>query len=162
MAEDQDAVVRTPERNGDVVRRAVEEIWNQGDLAVADELFSAGYVNHGGLIPDVVPGPESIKVGVALQRTAFPDLRVTVEHLMAEGEMVAIRWVARSRRRGGTITPSSDVDDGALGGMTFCRFSAGKVAETWTNWDAGDILRKLIAATGRSTDSGVALWSGLN
>ena len=129
---------------------------------MADELFSAAYLNHGGLIPDLVLGPEAIKVGVALQRTAYPNLRVTVEHLMAEGEMVAIRWVARSRPRGGAIHPSLEGDDGALAGMTFCRLSAGKIAESWTNWDAGDILRKLIAATGRSPDGGTVPWSVLN
>jgi hypothetical protein len=81
------------DRNGEVVRRAIEEIWNHGDLAMADTLFAAAYVNHGGLIPDVVLGPEAIRVGVALHRTAYPNLRVTVEHLMAVGEMVAVRWV---------------------------------------------------------------------
>ena len=50
------------EHNAGLVRRAVEEIWNGGDLALADVLFAPDYVNHGGLIPDLVRGPEAIKV----------------------------------------------------------------------------------------------------
>jgi len=45
------------EHNAELVRRAVEEIWNQGDLTLADVLFAPSYVNHGGLIPDLVCGP---------------------------------------------------------------------------------------------------------
>src|SRR5688572_2394875 len=66
------------ELNGAVVRRAIDEIWNQGVLETADALFAPAYINHGGLIPDLVRGPEAIKVGVALYRTAFPDFHVAV------------------------------------------------------------------------------------
>ena len=76
------------ERNRDLVRRAVEEIWNQGHLALADVLFAPTYVNHGGLIPDLLHGPEAIKSGVALYRAAFPDFYLTVE---------ALRGTTRSR-----------------------------------------------------------------
>ena len=61
--------------NEALVRRAVESIWNRGDLDLADELFAPDYVNHHGLIADVVRGPEAIKVSAALYRLAFPDLR---------------------------------------------------------------------------------------
>lgn len=47
--------------NTGVVRRAVEQIWNHADLAVGDVLFAPRYVNSGGLIPDLVSGPEAIK-----------------------------------------------------------------------------------------------------
>ena len=45
-----------------LVRRAVEAIWNRGDLDVADELFAPGFVNHNGLITDLVSGSEAIKI----------------------------------------------------------------------------------------------------
>jgi hypothetical protein len=49
-----------------LVRRVIDEIWNAGDIDLADELFASTYVNHGGLIPDLVKGPECIKFSVAL------------------------------------------------------------------------------------------------
>ena len=54
-------------QNMEVVRRAVEAIWNRGELDVADVLFASDYVNHHGLILDLV------------HRTAFPDAHITVE-----------------------------------------------------------------------------------
>lgn len=56
----------TEAHNATVVRRVVEAMWNQGDLDVADVLFTANYINHAGLIPDLVRGPEAMKVSVAL------------------------------------------------------------------------------------------------
>ena len=66
-----------------VVRRAVEEVWNQRDLDVADALFAPDYINHGGLIPDLVQGPEMIKISVALFRTAFPDFWITADDVIS-------------------------------------------------------------------------------
>jgi predicted SnoaL-like aldol condensation-catalyzing enzyme len=82
------------EHNTAVVRRVVEHIWNRGDLALADLLFAAGYVNHGGLIPDLVSGPEAIKLSVALFRTAFPAFHISIEDITAEGDTVKLHWAA--------------------------------------------------------------------
>jgi predicted SnoaL-like aldol condensation-catalyzing enzyme len=80
------------ERNAAAVLRVVEEVWNRGEIELADELFTPEYVNHNGLVPDLVSGPEAIKVSVALYRAAFPGLHVTVEGLVADGKTVAFRW----------------------------------------------------------------------
>lgn len=144
-----------------LVRRAVEEIWNQGDLALADVLFAPDYVNHGGLIPDLVRGPEAIKSGVALYRTAFPDLHITVEALAAREEMVDLRWTARGTtpapRAGSSLAPSRGGDNlpaalargaptgplGTLRGTTRSRLAAGQIAESWTSWDRVGVLQRL-------------------
>src|SRR5689334_19440358 len=83
------------EQSAALVVRAIETIWNRGDLAAADALVAPGYVNHGGLIPDLIRGPEAIKFSVALYRLAFPGLRIAVEGLRADGETVVLRWTAR-------------------------------------------------------------------
>src|SRR5690349_11955159 len=95
------AVGTSAKHNVAVVRRAVEEVWNQRDLDVADALFAHDYINHGGLIPDLVSGPEMIKISVALFRTAFPDFRVTADDVRAEGETVLLRWTAHNGARSG-------------------------------------------------------------
>jgi len=109
------------ELTGVRVHRAVEAIWNRGDLDEADRLFAAGYVDHGGLIPDLVSGPEAVKLGAALARAAFPDLRVEVEAVRAEPPAVEVRW----RARGG---------GGTLAGTTLGRLAGGRIAESWTAW----------------------------
>jgi hypothetical protein len=59
MGEYHDGWERSPPENLVVVRQAIEEIWNQGNLDVADLLFSAAYVKAGGLVPGFVRGPEA-------------------------------------------------------------------------------------------------------
>jgi predicted SnoaL-like aldol condensation-catalyzing enzyme len=136
------AVGMSAKYNVAVVRRAVEEVWNRRDLAVADALFAPDYINHGGLIPDLVPGPEMIKISVALFRTAFPDFRVTADDVRAEGETVLLRWTAHNGASSG--------EQGRLLGTTRSRFADGKIAESWTCWDNDSLLLQLevIPATG--------------
>src|ERR671931_626547 len=105
------------EQNAALVRRAIEEIWNGGDLDLADVLFAPDYVNHDGLIPDLVCGPEAIKISVALYRTAFPDLQISMEELITDGETVVLYWTAR-RTPSGELTSSSTRQPGGLTGVT--------------------------------------------
>ena len=121
--------------NVTVVRRAVDEVWNQRDLDVADALFAPDYINHGGLIPDLVQGPEMIKTSVALFRTAFPDFWISAEDVIAEGDTVLLRWTAHNG--------SSSGEQGRLLGTTRSRFAGGKIAESWTCWDSDGVLRQI-------------------
>src|SRR5918994_7537864 len=76
----------TAANNARLVRQVIEEIWNGGDLELADQVFAPDYVNHGGLIPDLGRGPEAIKIIVAVSRLAFPEFRVAVVDLLAQGQ----------------------------------------------------------------------------
>jgi len=131
------------ERGTGVVRRAVEEIWNQGDLGLADLLFAPTYVNHGGLIPDVVRGPEAIKVSVALYRTAFPGFHITVEAMRATGEIVDLRWTAHGGPPAGQAQDAPASHGDMLQGTTRGRIAANQIAESWTTWDREGVLRRL-------------------
>src|SRR5687768_3704594 len=109
-----------------LVRRAIEEIWNTGRLDIADLLFAPDYVNHGGLIPDLVHGPEAIKLSVVLYRRAFPGLHITLEDLRTTGKLVTLRWTARNSRPVGRRTSvERDQPDGVTG-MTRIHFRHGK------------------------------------
>ena len=125
------------EQNRQLVQQVIEEIWNGGNLDLADRFFAPDYVNHGGLIPDLVRGPEAIKVSVALYRAAFPQLRLTVLDLLTDGQTVAVRWSVRGRHLPAQTRDQSDDGPGAFLGMTFGRVSEDKVAESWTCWETG-------------------------
>jgi len=88
------------EGNKNVVRRLFEEVWNKGNLQVTDDLFTPNYAHHDSSTPDVGRGPESEKKRATLYRTAFPDLRLTVEDVIAEGETVVARWSCRGTHKG--------------------------------------------------------------
>jgi hypothetical protein len=119
-----------------LVQRVVDEIWNAGNLELADELFASTYVNHGGLIPDLVQGPEGIKFSVALYRAAFPGLHVAVDDLAVDKDAVILRWTAAGQAAGGSTT-------GTLTGVTRSHVVDGRVVESWTTWDAGLALERL-------------------
>jgi predicted ester cyclase len=100
------------EENKAIVRRWTEEGFGKGNLAVADEVVATDFVNHNP-VAEQRPGREGLKQAVAMLRGAFPDLRVEIEDMIAEGDRVAIRdtirgihretsasWTARSRSTG--------------------------------------------------------------
>ena len=117
---------------GTLVRRVIEEIWNQAELDVADALFTSKYVNHGGLITDLVLGPEAIKVSVAIFRTAFPCLYIVADDLTEEGAAVVVYWSAYRRP-----PPNGRLKKtGRLRGVTRCRIERDRIAESWTVWDS--------------------------
>ena len=126
-----------------LVERVIDEIWNAGDLDLADELFSASYVNHGGLIPDLVRGPEGVKFSVALYRTAFPNLHLRVDDLRTSGEMFTVHWTARGTS--GTGPGGSASADGAstLTGATRISVVGSQIVESWTSWDSAKVLAEL-------------------
>jgi SnoaL-like polyketide cyclase len=130
-------------RNAAIVRRAVETIWNRGELDLADHLFSAAYVNHGGLIPDLVRGPEAVKISAALFRTAFPALHVTIEDLAADGDTVDIRWSADGHASAVPARERQADAHGKLCGSTLSSLAGGQIVESWTDWDHEKALRRL-------------------
>ena len=129
--------------NEAAVRRAIEAIWNRGDLDAADELFAPNYVNHYGLISDLVHGPEAIKISAALHRLAFPNLCVVVEQLSTEKDIVVVGWTARPESKGWRDNGEVGWNQQAVKGITRSRFTDGKIVESWTEWDQTGVLRDL-------------------
>jgi hypothetical protein len=120
--------------NEALVLRAIEAIWNRGDLDAADELFADNYVNHYGLIPGLVLGPEAIKISAALYRVAFPGLQVAVDDVSIVEDTVVLKWTARDfpdRAWNGAV----ERQPRSLTGITRTRIAAGKIIESWTEWD---------------------------
>jgi len=130
-------------RNAVLVRRVIDEIWNAGDLDLADVLFAPTYVNHAGLIPDLLGGPEGIKFSVAFYRAAFPRLHVRVDDLVANGNSVALRWTAWNATLREHTRNAPDQPRRTLMGTTLSHVAGGQVVESWTTWDAPDALRRL-------------------
>jgi len=132
------------EQNKAVVRRTFEELWNKGNLQLADEFFSSNYAHHDPSTPDVGRGPESEKKRVTLYRNAFPDLRLTVEGLYADGETVVARWSCTGTHKGelNGIAPTGKRI--TITGTTIAHFSNGnKMVEGWINWDALGMMQQL-------------------
>src|SRR5688572_1304251 len=83
-----------------VIRWFVEEVLNTGNLAAVDELFAPDYLAHVPLHSEPLRGVAAWKQRVAGYLTAFPDLHVTVEDLIAEGDTVIARLTWTGTQRG--------------------------------------------------------------
>ena len=110
-------------------RCIIDEVINGKNLDLADELFSEEHK----LYPEsagVGRGPEGMKRAFAGLHEGFPDIRVGIESMVAEGDMVAIRLTFR-----GTHAPSGE--KAAWPEMVFARFSGDKAVESWEVTDTG-------------------------
>jgi steroid delta-isomerase-like uncharacterized protein len=131
------------EANKNVVRRLFEEVWNNGYLHVADELVAPNYIHHDTSTPDVGRGPESEKKRTTLYRTAFPDLRLTAEDIIAEGETVVARWSCHGTHRGDLNGIAPTGKPITISGVSIARFDNGKMVEGFVNWDALGLMQQL-------------------
>lgn len=129
--------------NKNVVRRLFDEVWNKGNLPVADQLFAPTYAHHDPSTPDFGRGPESEKKRATLYRTAFADFRLTIEDLIAEGESVTARWSCRGTHIGDLNGIAPTGKQFAISGISIARFASGKMVEGWINWDALGLMQQL-------------------
>src|SRR4051812_44110281 len=88
------------EENKALARRFLEEVFNEGNLAAIDELIDPDWVQHDPAMPEELRGIEGARQLVEVYRAAFPDLHITVEDQVAEGDKVATRWTARGSHQG--------------------------------------------------------------
>lgn len=127
------------EANKALVRRFFEEFFNQGNLAIAEELFAADYTNHM-LDPDWPRGPEGEKAAVSVNRAVFPDLRFTIEDLIAEGDRVVARLTQRGTQQGEVSTPLGRIPPKgkhiAIDAIMIFRVTGGRLSESWGVFDA--------------------------
>ncbi len=107
------------EANKALVRSYIE-MWNTGNVELADEVLAPTWVDHAH--PEVT-GPESVKQAVLEIRAAFSDFRITIDFMMSEDNMVALR---------GTIIRTQQGKETASQVMWLVRIANGKMVEEWT------------------------------
>ena len=129
--------------NKTLVRRLFDEVWNKAHQQVADELFAQNYNHHDSSTPDLGRGPDSEKKRVTLYRNAFPDIRFTVEDLIAEGESVTARWSCHGTHKGELNGIAPTGKQFTISGISVARFTNGKMIEGYVNWDALGMMQQL-------------------
>jgi steroid delta-isomerase-like uncharacterized protein len=129
--------------NKSVAGRIIEEIFNQGRVEVIDEIVTAGYVSHDPALPEPATGPEGLKQVVTGYRGAFPDLTVTIDDQIAEGDRVVTRWTARGTHEGDLWGIAATGKQGTVTGITIDRVESGKIVESWTNWDTLGLMQQI-------------------
>jgi predicted ester cyclase len=129
------------EENKELVRRFVEEFWNGGNTAAADELMAIDAEIHmpTGELVDL----DGLKGFAGAFRGSFPDWHSTFEELIAEGDRVAERWTGRGTHRGELqgIAPTDRRVE--VPGSVFYRIVDGKIVEFRGQLDMMGLMRQL-------------------
>jgi predicted ester cyclase len=129
------------EHNKALVTRFVEEFWNQGHLAVADEVMAADATIH--MPTGEVVSPAGIQGFARTWRDAFPDWQATCEQLVAEGDAVAERWTGRGTHRGTLQGIAATGRPVVVPGSVFYRIVGDKIVEFRGQFDVLGLLRQL-------------------
>jgi predicted ester cyclase len=122
------------ESNQESSRRLYEEVFGNGNLAIADELMAPDVVSHGPGAPDQI-GTEGIKRQAQLLRTAIPDLAATLKFQVADAEGVTSYWTGSGTHTGDLMLPAGPV--GPTGNpisfdeLRVDRYAEGRIVESW-------------------------------
>ena len=132
------------EENKAIARRALEEVFSgQGNVDVADELFAPDYVGHDPASLEDIRGPEGVKEFASMYRNAFPDVQMSVQEQVAEGDMVATRWIASGTHQGDLMGIAPTGNRVTVAGTSVERIVDGKIEETWDNYDALGMMQQI-------------------
>ncbi len=132
------------EENKAISRRADEELFDRGNLEVADELFAPNFVHHDPVSGEDWRGPESVKQYAAMMRAAFPDLYYTVEDQIAEGDKVVTRYRAGGTHQGELMGIPPTGNRIEITGISITRINdGGKIEEIWENSDTLGMMQQL-------------------
>ncbi len=124
------------------IRRIFDKGFNQGNLAVVDEVLSPNHIAHNA-IGGAPNGPHGLKLLIAMFRTAFPDLHCTVEDEIHEGDKFSARWTMSGTHQGLFLGNPPTGKRVRVPGLIFGRTMDGKVAEDWTIIDQMGMLQQL-------------------
>ena len=132
--------------NKAIVRRLYEDVLNTGNLALVDDLCAPTYVLHFAGYGDI-EGIEGFKHYATMFRTAFPDAQLTIEEMIAEGDIVAVRYSAHGTNHGSYRGMPPTGIQAQWTGMWFNRLAAGEIVEDWIQSDTFGVLQQLGAVS---------------
>lgn len=131
--------------NKALVRRWVAEVVNTGDLSdqsPASQLIAPDFVGHLVSLPEIHGFAAFRQVGISYF-SAFPDLQLTLEDLIAEGDKVAVRYRSRGTHRGELMGISATGKPVTVAGISIYRLAEGQIAELWDMPDNLGMLQQL-------------------
>jgi steroid delta-isomerase-like uncharacterized protein len=134
-----------------LARRWFEEVWNQRRIETIDELLTDESVAHSE--SGEIRGGRAFRDRThSVFLSAFPDMRMTVEAMVAEGDQVAVRWAFTGTHNGDGLGLPPTGQKVSCRGVTWIRFSGGKMMEGWDCWNQGGLIESLRAPGAQQPD----------
>jgi predicted ester cyclase len=133
-----------PQQNASLARRAVQFV-NTGNTVLADHVLSPLYVNHDPAFPMATDRSGLEHTIVDVVRAAFPDVRLTIDDLVASGDRVAVRFTFRGTHLGAFAGIPATGRRVEFTNNTIYRIADRQIVEGWSVWDAASLLQQLMA-----------------
>lgn len=136
------------DQNKALAKRAFEELLSKGQFELAAQLYAKDFVNHG-IHRDI--SLDEDQAALKGWHQAFSDIFITPEKLIAEGDLVAIYWIARGTNTGegnGLPATGKKVEQA---GITIWRIVDGKIKEEWSAFDQLSLMQQLGLSSGQKT-----------
>ena len=128
-----------------MTQRSIEEVWNKGDLSVVDELFAADAVHTGPPSTGAVTnGIEERKQFITAVRTAFPDVKFTIDRgMLARANRVTVQWTITGTHQGEFMGIAATGKKVTNKGISILTFAKGKIVADYAMWDPLNLWRQL-------------------
>ena len=130
------------EENKAIIRRMTEEFYNQGNVDLADHFFADSYVHHDPASPHV-RDRDGLKASLRTFLAGCPDLHITTDQLLAEGDMVAKLWIYHATHTGDLAGMAPTGTRITMSGLELFRLEDGKIAESWLGYDNLSLMQQL-------------------
>ncbi len=128
------------QENSILIRRWFEEVWNSGRMEAIDEMASPDVIGHGQAQHATDIGLKEFKGFAAGFRSAFPDMKVTIDYIIEQGDKVVARWTATMTHKGEFLGIAPTGKRATITGTSTQRIAGGKIVEGWDNWDQLGLL----------------------
>jgi steroid delta-isomerase-like uncharacterized protein len=133
----------TEAENRELLVRFYEEVFNEGNLDVFDELVAEDFANHNPIRPSVIIGADEFREGVRMARSAFPDLDITIDDAIADGDKVVLRVTERGTHEETFMNIEPTGETVEVAGIHIYRVEDRQLAERWVQTDIVGLFQQL-------------------
>ncbi len=130
------------EQNKAIVRRYLEQVWGKGDTTLLSELADVNITDHNPL-PNQAAGVDGQRQAVNWIHSAFKDIRMDIEYLIAEGDKVVDHWTLTATNKGDFLGIPATGKSITLTGTDISRLSNGRIVEVWHVEDIVGLMQQL-------------------
>jgi steroid delta-isomerase-like uncharacterized protein len=129
--------------NKAIIRRLYGEVWNARRLDLVNEIISPSHALHGTNTEGAAIGPEAYKSTVTRFLTGLPDLRFSIDDMVAEDEKLVVSWNISGTHKGDFMGVPATNKKVSIDGITINHVVNGKIMDSYVSWDALGTLQQL-------------------
>lgn len=135
------------DQNKELTRRLYEECWNQGKVERLEQYVAKDCRYHDPVFPSLKSGINDLESHITMCRKAFPDLRFSLDNMIAERDEVVVHWTANGTQQGQFLGVAPTRKTASVSGTSIHRIKNQKIVEQFADWNLLTLLEQLGAAT---------------